>query len=65
VLEGTKSLRQVGEELVDLVMRTARGEQAKAEYFQIQEFAIPNVSVLRKEVLHAEMIKRNDLRFMQ
>ncbi len=65
VLEGTKSLQQVGEELVDLVLRTARGEQAKAEYFQIQEFAIPNVSVLRKEVIHAEMIKRNDLGFMQ
>ncbi|KAB2662298.1 UxaA family hydrolase [Brucella tritici] len=65
ILEGTKSLRQMGEELVDLVMRTARGEQAKAEYFQIQEFAIPNVSVLRKEVIHAEMIKRNNLGFMQ
>lgn len=64
VLEGTKSLRLVGEELVDLVLRTARGEQAKAEYFAIQEFAIPNVSVLRKEVLHAEMEKRNDLRFL-
>lgn len=64
VLEGTKTLKEVGDELVDLIMRVADGEQAKAEYYNIQEFAIPNISVVKKEVLHEKMARLNDYRFM-
>ena len=65
VLEGTKTLKQVGVEIADLVMDTARGKEAKGEYFNIQEFAIPNVSVVKKEVIHAKLAKLNDFRFVQ
>jgi altronate dehydratase large subunit len=65
VLEGTKTLRQVGKEIAQLVMDVARGKQAKGEYYNIQEFAIPNVSVVKKEVIHAELAKLNDFRFVQ
>lgn len=65
VLEGTKTLKQVGVEIADLVMDIARGKEAKGEYFNIQEFAIPNVSVVKKEVIHAKLAKLNDFRFMQ
>ena len=63
VLEGTKTLKQVGQEIFDLVMEIANGAQAKNEYFRVQEFAIPNVSVVRKEVIHAALAKQNDFRF--
>lgn len=65
VLEGTKTLQQVGVEIADLVMEIARGKEAKGEYFNIQEFAIPNVSVVKKEVIHAKLAKLNDYRFVQ
>lgn len=65
VLEGTKTLKQVGEEIVDLVISVAQGHQAKGEYYNIQEFAIPNVSVVKKEVIHAKLAKLNDFRFIQ
>jgi altronate dehydratase large subunit len=58
ILEGKKTLKAVGEEILDLVIRVARGENVKAEYYNVQEFAIPNVSVVKKEVLHHEMEKR-------
>lgn len=58
VLVGTKSLKQVGKEIVDMVIKTARGEKAKSEYSRIQEFSIPNVSVVKKEVIHEELRKR-------
>jgi len=54
ILEGTKSLPQVGEELVDLVMRTARGEPAKAEYFQIKNSRSPMSACCARNVIHAE-----------
>lgn len=65
ILEGTKTLQEVGREIFDLVMRIANGEEAKCEYFSVQEFAIPNVSVVKKEVIHAELAKLNDFRFVQ
>lgn len=65
VLEGTKTLKQVGVEIADLVMDIARGKEAKGEYFNIQEFAIPNVSVVKKEVIHAKLAQLNDFRFVQ
>lgn len=65
VLTGTRSLREVGEELLELLLRVANGEKAKAEYFSVQEFAIANVSVIKKEALHARMASMNDLRFVQ
>jgi altronate dehydratase large subunit len=65
VLEGTKSLKQVGEEIVELVLDVANGKEAKAECFNIQEFAIPNVSVVRKEVIHQKLAAQNDFRFQQ
>jgi len=64
VLEGTKTIAQVGREIAELVMEVANGKQAKGEYFNIQEFAIPNVSVVKKEVIHAKLAKQNDFRFM-
>jgi altronate dehydratase large subunit len=64
VLEGTKTLKEVGDELVELIGRVANGEPAKAEYYNIQEFAIPNISVVKKEVLHEKMARLNDYRFM-
>lgn len=64
-LEGTKTIQQVGHEIFELVMDIARGKEAKGEYFNIQEFAIPNVSVVKKEVLHAQMAANQDFRFMQ
>jgi altronate dehydratase large subunit len=63
VLEGTKTLRDVGKEIVERVLETANGRPANSEYFNIQEFAIPNVSVIRKEVIHAKLAEQNDLRF--
>jgi len=63
-LEGTKTLKEVGDELVELITRVANGEPAKAEYYNIQEFAIPNISVVKKEVLHEKMARLNDYRFM-
>lgn len=63
VLEGTKTLKEVGQELVSLLMKMANGERAKGEYYNIQEFAIPNVSVVKKEVLHQKMAELNDFRF--
>jgi altronate dehydratase large subunit len=65
ILDGSKTLPQVGLEIVDMVMRIARGGEVKAEYFNVQEFAIPNVSVLRKEVIHRKLTELNDLRFME
>lgn len=65
ILEGTKTLKQVGQEIFDLVMRIANGEEAKCEYFSVQEFAIPNVSVVKKEVIHATLSKQGDYRFIQ
>jgi altronate dehydratase large subunit len=64
VLEGTKTLKEVGDEIVELITRVANGEPAKAEYYNIQEFAIPNISVVKKEVLHDKMARLNDYRFM-
>ena len=64
VLEGTKTLKEVGREIVERVIATANGLPAKAEYFNVQEFAIPNVSVIRKEVIHAKLAEQNDLRFL-
>lgn len=64
ILEGSKTIQQVGVEIADLVMDIARGKEAKGEYFNIQEFAIPNVSVVKKEALHAQMAANNDFRFM-
>lgn len=58
ILEGKKTVKAVGEEIFELVIRIAKGENVKAEYFNVQEFAIPNVSVVKKEVLHHEMEKR-------
>lgn len=65
ILEGTKTIQEVGHEIAQLVMDLACGKEAKGEYFNIQEFAIPNVSVVKKEVLHAQMAANNDFRFMQ
>ena len=65
ILEGTKTIRQVGDEIVDLVMAIARGQEVKSEYFNVQDFAIPNVSVVRKEVLHRKMDELNDRRYLQ
>ena len=64
VLEGTKTLKEVGREIVQRIVETANGLPAKAEYFNIQEFAIPNVSVMRKEVIHARLAAQNDFRFL-
>jgi altronate dehydratase large subunit len=64
VMEGTKTLKEVGREIVQRVIDTANGLPAKAEYFNIQEFAIPNVSVIRKEVIHAKLAEQNDFRFL-
>jgi altronate dehydratase large subunit len=63
-MEGTKTLKEVGREIVQRVIDTANGLPAKAEYFNIQEFAIPNVSVIRKEVIHAKLAEQNDFRFL-
>jgi len=65
ILEGKKTLQQVGREIFDLVLRIANGDEAKSEYFSVQEFAIPNVSVVKKEAIHAELAKLNDFRFVQ
>jgi altronate dehydratase large subunit len=64
VMEGTKTLKEVGREIFQRVIDTAGGMAAKAEYFNIQEFAIPNVSVIRKEVIHAKLAEQNDFRFL-
>lgn len=64
VLEGTKTLKQIGLEIIKRVIDTANGLPAKAEYFNIQEFAIPNVSVIRKEAIHAKLAELNDFRFL-
>ena len=64
VLEGTKTLREVGREIINRVLDTANGLPAKSEYFNIQEFAIPNVSVVRKEAIHARLAEQNDFRFL-
>ena len=64
VLEGSKTLKEVGREIVQRIMETANGLPAKAEYFNIQEFAIPHVSVMRKEVIHARLAAQNDFRFL-
>ncbi len=64
VMEGTKTLKEVGREILQRVIETAGGLPAKAEYFNIQEFAIPNVSVIRKEVIHAKLAEQNDFRFL-
>ncbi|WP_165769157.1 UxaA family hydrolase [Virgibacillus profundi] len=58
IIEGKKSLEEVGKEIVDLVMKVSNGEKAKSEYSLIQEFSIPNVSVVKKEAIHKEMKKR-------
>jgi Altronate dehydratase len=65
ILEGKKTIDQVGQEIADLVMEIANGKEAKGEYFNIQEFAIPNVSVVKKEVIHARLAEQNDFRFEQ
>lgn len=65
ILDGTRTISDVGDEIVDLVLAIARGREAKAEYFNVQEFAIPNVSVVRKEVLHRKMAEMNDYRYLQ
>lgn len=65
VLEGTKTLKQVGREIADLVMEIANEKEAKGEYFNIQEFAIPNVSVVKKEAIHAKLVEQNEFRFLQ
>ena len=44
----------------DLMLRIANGQKAKAEYYNIQEFAIPNVSVVKREVLHAQLAAQNE-----
>lgn len=64
ILDGTKTLAQVGAEIRDLVLAVAAGAPAKAEYFNIQEFAIPNVSVVRKEAIHRRLAEMNDFRFL-
>ncbi len=65
ILEGTKTIAEVGGEIVDLVMSIARGADVKAEYFNVQEFAIPNVSVVRKEVIHRKLAELNDYRYLE
>ena len=60
VLDGRKTLKEVGRELVDLLMEIANGKQAKGEDYNIQEFAIPNVSVVKKEVIHRQLAERKD-----
>lgn len=65
VLEGTKTLKEIGREIVERVIETANGLPAKSEYFNMQEFAIPNVSVIRKEAIHAKLAEQNDFRFMR
>jgi altronate dehydratase large subunit len=65
VLEGTRTLKQIGREIMERVIETANGLQAKSEYFNIQDFAIPNVSVIRKEAIHARLAEQNDFRFMR
>ncbi|MFM1653905.1 UxaA family hydrolase [Brevibacillus sp. B_LB10_24] len=64
VIEGKKTLKQVGQEIVELVLDVANGKEAKAEYYKIQEFAIPNVSVVKKEVIHNQLLEMNDRRFL-
>ena len=64
VLEGSKTLKEIGREIVQRVLDTANGLPAKSEYFNVQEFAIPNVSVIRKEVIHAKLAEQNDFRFL-
>ena len=65
ILEGTKTIKDVGREILGLIMALASGETAKSEYFNVQDFAIPNVSVVRKEVLHKKMDELNDRRYLQ
>jgi altronate dehydratase large subunit len=64
VFEGTRALKQIGREIMERVIETANGLQAKSEYFNIQDFAIPNV-VIRKEAIHARLAEQNDFRFMR
>jgi altronate dehydratase large subunit len=64
VLEGSKTLKEIGREIVQRILDTANGLPAKSEYFNVQEFAIPNVSVIRKEVIHAKLAEQNDFRFL-
>ena len=61
VLEGKKTLKEVGQELVTLLMEIANGRHAKGEDYNIQEFAIPNVSVVKKEVIHRQLAERKNL----
>ena len=42
-LEHKKTIEQLGEELLDLIVRVASGEQVKAEKFGIMEIAIPRL----------------------
>lgn len=65
ILDGTKTIAEVGDEIVDLVLAIARGTEVKSEYFNVQEFAIPNVSVVRKEVIHRKLAELNDYRYLE
>ena len=47
------------------MMAIARGNDVKSEYFNVQEFAIPNVSVVRKEVIHRKLAEMNDYRYLE
>ncbi|MFD1040470.1 UxaA family hydrolase [Virgibacillus byunsanensis] len=58
VLEGKKTLKEVGKEILGLILDTVNGKESKSEYSQIQEFSIPNVSVVKKEAIHEELEKR-------
>jgi altronate dehydratase large subunit len=65
ILEGTKTIVQVGQEILEMVMSIAQGGKVKSEYFNVQEFAIPNVSVVRKEVIHRKLSEMNDYRYLE
>lgn len=65
ILEGTKTHQQVGREILNYVGLVANGTHAMAEYFNIQEFAIPNVSVVKKEAIHKRLAEQNDFRYLQ
>lgn len=65
ILEGTKTIAQVGREIFEMVISIANGVQVKSEYFNVQEFAIPNISVVRKEVIHRKLLEMNDYRYLE
>lgn len=57
IVDGVESIPDAGARIFAHLLKVASGEKGRAEFWPTQEFALPNVSVLRKEIVcHSDYV---------